>query len=84
MLTAKFSVQGSSLKLLRSQERGVITRINTLRDVTAQNLQKMGIIPGQLITIEQRFPRFIVRVGGNRYALDDSAISAIYVRIIDR
>jgi ferrous iron transport protein A len=84
MLTTGFSVQGSSLKLLRSQERGVITRINALRDITAQNLRKMGIIPGQSISIEQRFPRFVVRIGGNRHTLDDSAIAAIYVRIIER
>jgi ferrous iron transport protein A len=84
MMTTGFSVQGSSLKLLRSQERGVITRITTLRDITAQNLRKMGIIPGQSITIEQRFPRFVVRVGSNRHTLDDSAVAAIYVRIVER
>jgi ferrous iron transport protein A len=84
MMTTGFSVQGSSLKLLRSQERGVITRITALRDITAQNLRKMGIIPGQSITIEQRFPRFVVRVGSNRHTLDDSAVAAIYVRIVER
>jgi ferrous iron transport protein A len=84
MLTTGFSVQGSSLKLLRSQERGVITRINALRDITTQNLRKMGITPGQSIAIEQRFPRFIVRVGNTLHTLDDSAIAAIYVRIIER
>jgi ferrous iron transport protein A len=84
MLTTGFSVQGASLKLLRSHERAVITRINTLRDATTQRLRQLGLTPGQPITVEQRFPRFIVRVGNDRHVLDDTAISAIYVRIVDR
>jgi ferrous iron transport protein A len=82
MLTAGFSVQGSSLKLLRSHERGVITRIGALRDATAQKLKTMGLTPGQSLTIEQRSPRFVVRVGNLRHALDEQAINAIYVRVI--
>ncbi|NJR64726.1 MAG: ferrous iron transport protein A [Leptolyngbyaceae cyanobacterium CRU_2_3] len=83
MLTTGFSVQGSSLKLLRSHERGVVSRINTSRDSTVQNLRAMGLTPGVSIAVEQRFPRFIVRVGNNRHALDEAAINAIYVRIVE-
>lgn len=83
MLTTRFSVQGASLKLLRSHERGVITRINTLCDTTAQKLRALGLTPGQWITVEQRFPRFIIRVGNDRHALDETAINAIYVRIVE-
>lgn len=83
MLTTRFSVQGASLKLLRSHERGVITRINTLCDTTAQKLRALGLTPGQSITVEQRFPRFIIRVGNDRHALDETAINAIYVRIVE-
>lgn len=82
MLTTGFSVQGSSLKLLRSHEQGVITRINTLCDTTVQKLRTMGLTPGLSITVEQRSPRFIVRVGNHRHALDESAIKAVYVRIV--
>ncbi|WP_225938107.1 ferrous iron transport protein A [Leptothermofonsia sichuanensis] len=82
MLTTGFSVQGTSLKLLRSQERGVITRISSICDATAQKLRKLGLAPGQTIAIEQRFPRFIVRVGRDCHALDETVISAIYVRIV--
>lgn len=83
MLVTKFSVHGTSLKMLRSQERGAIARINTSDDVTDQKLRKMGIIPGQSIAVEQRFPRFVVRVGNNLQALDKKAINAIYVRIVE-
>jgi len=83
MMTKGFSVQGTSLKLLRSHEYGVIKRINARRDTTTQTLNKMGLTPGQLITVEQRFPTFIVRIGNDRHALDEVAINAIYVRIVD-
>jgi len=82
-LTTGFSVQGASLKLLRSRERGVITRINTACDMTAQKLKMLGLIPGQYITLEQRSPRFIVRSGNDRHALNETAINAIYVRIVE-
>jgi ferrous iron transport protein A len=81
MLTTGFSVQGSSLKLLRTGEQGTITRINALHDATAHSLREMGIKLGQLIALEERFPRFVIRVGGHRYALSDDAIRSIYVRI---
>jgi ferrous iron transport protein A len=83
MLTTGFTVQGASLKLLRSHERGVITRIRSLCDTTAQKLRALGLTPGQSIIVEQRSPRFIVRVGSNRHALDDATINAIYVRIVE-
>jgi Fe2+ transport system protein FeoA len=83
VLTAGFSVQGASLKLLRSHERGVITRIKTLCETTAKGLKALGLSPGQSITVEQRSPRFIVRVGNDRHALDEATISAIYVRIVE-
>jgi Fe2+ transport system protein FeoA len=83
MLTTGFSTQGTSLKLLRFGQRGIITGINTLQDTTVQKLRKMGLTRGQMITLEQRFPRFIVRVGNTSHALDDIAISAIYVRLIE-
>lgn len=83
MLTTGFSVRGTSLKLLRSHERGVITRINPICDATTHKLQLMGLNPGQTLTIEQRFPRFVVRVGRDRHVLDDIMVNAIYVRIIE-
>jgi ferrous iron transport protein A len=81
MFTTGFSVQGSSLKLLRSGDRGVITCINPVETEVAQKLKKMGCVLGQTIALEQRFPRFIVRVGAHRCALDDLSINAIYVRV---
>lgn len=81
MFMTGFSVQGSSLRMLRSQEQGVITRIKTLSDSTAQKLTSLGLTLGQSITVEQQFPRFIIRVGNERHALEAAVINSIYVRI---
>lgn len=78
-----FTVQGASLKLLRSHERGVITRIKPLGETTAQTLKALGLTLGQSITVEQRSPHCIVRVGSDRHTLDEATINAIYVRIIE-
>jgi len=84
MLSTGFSVRGTSLKLLRSQERGVISRISSACDTTVQKLRALGLTPGRSITLEQRFPRFIVRVGDKRHVLDETVINAVFVRIVDR
>ncbi|WP_225913870.1 FeoA family protein [Leptolyngbya ohadii] len=84
MLTTGFSVKGASLKLLHPGEQGVITRINAQQDTIAQNLRRMGLVPGQKITLTQRFPRFMISTNGNSYALDEAAINALYVRVVDR
>ncbi|KGF73788.1 hypothetical protein DO97_10270 [Neosynechococcus sphagnicola sy1] len=76
-------MQGASLKLLRSHERGVITRMKPLHETTAQKLKALGLTLGRSITVEQRFPRFIVRLGSDRHALDEAMINAIYVRIVE-
>ncbi|NJO73692.1 MAG: ferrous iron transport protein A [Leptolyngbyaceae cyanobacterium RM1_406_9] len=83
MLTAGFSVQGASLQLLRAGERGIITRINAQQDTIAQALKTKGLILGQAIAVEQRFPQFIVRVGNATHALNDLSKQAIYVRIMN-
>jgi ferrous iron transport protein A len=55
----------------------------TICDTTVQKMRQLGLTPGRLITIEQRFPRFIVRVGNDRHALDDRVINSIYVRVLE-
>lgn len=77
------SVKGAALKLLRAGQRGVITCINTRQDITAQTLKNMGFKPGRTVTVEQRSPRFKVRVGNDLFALNDTAISVIQVQLVE-
>jgi hypothetical protein len=37
---------------------------------------------GRSITVEQQFPRFIIRVGNESYALEEALVNSIYVRIV--
>ncbi len=82
MLTTEFSVQGTSLKSLRSHEHGVISRIHTVCKSTAQKLRVLGVVPGKPISLEQRSPRLIIRVGNHCHVLNDTEINAIYVRVV--
>ncbi len=81
MFTERFTVCGSSLKLLKAGEQGVVTRIHSTNPKILQKLRTMGIAPGKPIALEERFPRFVVRLGGDRVILDEPTIQAIYVRM---
>ena len=80
MFQESFTVSGSSLKLLKLGERGIVTRLKGADDNVTQKLRQFGIAPGVSVILEQRFPRFMVKVGANRFALDDRTVAAIYVR----
>ncbi|ESA32422.1 hypothetical protein N836_26220 [Leptolyngbya sp. Heron Island J] len=75
------TVSGSSLRLLKVGERGVIARIKGTNSTVTEQLTRLGLSPGTSITLEQRFPRFVVRTGKGPLALTQSMIQSIYVRI---
>ena len=81
MFKKSFTVSGSSLKLLKTGERGVITKLTATDSHTLRQFKEMGLKPGASLKLEQRFPRFVVRVGENRVVLDDLAKRSIYVRL---
>ncbi|WP_416669597.1 ferrous iron transport protein A [Egbenema bharatensis] len=81
MFNQGFVVSGSSLKLLRLGERGVVSGLSHVNDRTVRQLKSMGITPGTSIVLEQRFPRFVVKVGRERFALSHDLIQSIYVRV---
>lgn len=81
MMSQGFTIAGSSLSLLKPGERGVVTRICGNDDLVTQKLRAMNVQIGTMITVEQRSPRFIVRIGADRVALSDPTRQAIYVRL---
>jgi Fe2+ transport system protein FeoA len=81
-MTTINSLQTTSLRSLRPGEQGTIARTQALWDATAKTLRTIGVIPGQTITLVQRFPRFVVKIGNSCHCLDESAINAIYVRLL--
>ncbi len=75
-----FTISGASLQLLNVGERGTIARIKDADPSVQDKIRRLGLSPGVSITIEQRFPRFVVRTCNGSAALTQAMIRAIYVR----
>lgn len=82
MFSQKFSVCSASLNLLKKGEKGIITRFRSSDETVLNKLTAMGITPGMKITLEQRFPSFVVKAGNTRLAFDEMIARSIFVRII--
>ena len=76
-----FTVTGSSLSMLKPGEKGIVARIQTLKDSLQQEIRSLNINPGTTIIVEQRFPRFLVRIGTTQLVLTPEILNAIYVRL---
>lgn len=59
----------------------MIARIQDTDPSVVDQLRRLGLVPGTPITLEQRFPRFIVRTHQGPLALTQAMIQAIYVRL---
>ena len=80
-MVTNLTVSGTSLKLLKVGERGVIASVKYADPTVAEKLRKLELSPGTSITLEQRFPRFVVRTRKGHLALTQAMIQAIHVRI---
>lgn len=66
--------------MLKVGERGVIARVKGTNPAVTDQLRRLGLSPGTSITLEQRFPRFVVRTRQGPLALTQAMIQSIYVR----
>ncbi|ACK65847.1 FeoA family protein [Rippkaea orientalis PCC 8801] len=80
MFTQNFTVESSALNVLKEKESGIITQFRKNDEALLRKLIAMGIMPGLSITLEQRFPSYVIKVGGMRMAIDRTLARAIYVR----
>ena len=69
-----------SMNDLRQGETGAIAYVQTGDSDKLKKLMAMGILPGEPVTLERRFPSFVFSVGRSRYAIDEGMAAAIYVR----
>ncbi|HEY9831781.1 MAG TPA: FeoA family protein [Stenomitos sp.] len=83
MFNKRFSVCSSSLNLLKTGEQGIVTRFRSSDETITQKLTAMGMKLGMKITIEQRFPSYVIKSGNIRLALDELIARSIFVRITD-
>jgi DtxR family Mn-dependent transcriptional regulator len=65
---------------LRQGENGAIAYVQTGDSEKLKKLMAMGILPGEKITLERRYPSFVFNVGKSRYAVDEGMAEAIFVR----
>jgi len=65
---------------LRQGESGVIAYVHTGDSDKLKKLMAMGILPGEDVSLERRFPSFVFRVGYSRFAVDEGMAAAIFVR----
>lgn len=84
MLTQSFSVYYSPLNFLETKAQGVITGIKNKDEKIVKKLLVMGVYTGMQITLEQKFPSFVIRVGQTRIAIDKDIASSIKVRVTTR
>ncbi|NIM45283.1 MAG: DtxR family iron (metal) dependent repressor [Nitrososphaeria archaeon] len=61
-------------------QSGKIAYIHTRIRERLQKLMVMGVLPGESITLIQRFPSYIFQVGQTQIAVDEEIAESIYVR----
>lgn len=65
---------------LRQGEAGAIAYVQTGDSDKLKKLMAMGILPGEPVSLERRFPSFVFTVGRSRYAVDEEMARAIFIR----
>lgn len=68
---------------LAVNQQGKITRIDTHDHKKLQKIIAMGVLPGMVITLIQKFPSYVFQVGQSQFAIDKELASCIYVRLKD-
>ncbi|MGD8353361.1 MAG: metal-dependent transcriptional regulator [Pseudomonadota bacterium] len=65
---------------LRQGEKGAIAYVHTGDSEKLKKLMALGILPGESVTLQRRYPSFVFTVGRSRYAVDSGLAEAIYVK----
>lgn len=61
---------------------GVSVRVTALSRVdspSTAHLVALGVVPGAMLTLVQRYPAFVVRIGHAEFALDQELAGRIHV-----
>jgi Fe2+ transport system protein FeoA len=69
------------LKELEANERGTIAYLATEDEGRLRKLMAMGAMPGLKITMIQKFPSYVFKVGETQFAIDEEMAEGIYVRL---
>lgn len=78
-----FDVSGCSLILLRKKEQGIVSFCKNQDEIILKKLVSMKVMPGTIITLEEKLPFFVIKVGNTRWQIDKDVACAIYVRVVN-
>ena len=70
-----------ALSVVNSGDSGTVAALKTQDEAIVRKLMALGISPGIGITLEQKFPSYIIKVGRTRAALDRETAASIYLDI---
>lgn len=68
------------LTALAANEGGVVTCLQEPESRASVKLAAMGVLPGTAVTLVQRYPAYVFRVGYSEFAVDAELASRIRVR----
>ena len=71
----------SPLSDLQIKDKGQIAYLETKDKSQMQKLISIGAIPGVSITLIQKFPSYVFKIGQSQFAIDKDLASDIYVRL---
>lgn len=71
----------SALADLSPGQHGRIAYLLSNQSQEVQKLVATGVLPGTSISLIQRYPSYVFRVGNTQYAVDRNIANAIYVRL---
>jgi DtxR family Mn-dependent transcriptional regulator len=66
---------------LEDGDKGIVAYLQTKDKARLDRLLALGILPGQPITLIQRSPSFVFRVGETTAAIDEDLANYIYIRL---
>lgn len=69
-----------ALERLRAGARGRVVRLDAPDSPDAQRLLSLGLVPGAELSVEQRWPAFVVRVGDAVVAMESAVARGIFIR----
>jgi len=75
-----FSKKKIELTALKKGKRARIIKVGG-EDIKRRKLFALGLLPGEMVTLEQRFPVLLVKIGHSYVALDEDIGRNILVTV---
>ena len=70
-----------ALSSLQPNAKGNIAYLQTKNKEQMQRLLSIGAIPGIHITLIQKFPSYVFKIGHSQFAVDKELAQSIYVKL---